>query len=249
MCATSHAVLFDTPRTEGLNARSPEWADNSYGLLCRSSFFMVSDMQRPVKSKLCWLTQKCVWVCVLFLFGVLICDADELALTPNTPIDQVQNRHIPLSPTISMLRQKACFGRLSWPKDSTRNLDFVGRLKLPLSMRPVSSTPPQSRSSSWFICISTSSPSKFSPSVTPRKRYQWIQKKPSPQTLITMEDESGYLKLSSPLGGWKPGKYKVEIHVGEAVNNISLVGTMRFSVAANPNQEAHSEAFSKGVVR
>jgi hypothetical protein len=47
---------------------------------------------------------------------------------------------------------------------------------------------------------------------------------------IALEDESGYLKLSSPPGGWKPGRYKVEIHTGEQVNEMSLMGTMRFTV-------------------
>jgi len=47
---------------------------------------------------------------------------------------------------------------------------------------------------------------------------------------MALEDESGYLKIASPPDGWKPGKYKVEIHVGWQVNEISLMGTMRFSV-------------------
>ena len=50
---------------------------------------------------------------------------------------------------------------------------------------------------------------------------------------IALEDESGYLKLSSPQGSWKPGRYKVEIHAGEQVNEVSLMGTMRFTVAAS----------------
>ncbi len=48
---------------------------------------------------------------------------------------------------------------------------------------------------------------------------------------IALEDESGYLKLPPPPGGWKPGKYKVEIHIGWKVTDISLIGTMRFTVA------------------
>ena len=48
--------------------------------------------------------------------------------------------------------------------------------------------------------------------------------------LIALEDESGYVKLDAPPGGWKPGQYKVEIHVGWRVNEISLMGTMRFTV-------------------
>ncbi len=47
---------------------------------------------------------------------------------------------------------------------------------------------------------------------------------------IALEDETGYLKLFPPDGRWKPGRYKVEIHAGEQVNEMSLVGTMRFTV-------------------
>lgn len=50
---------------------------------------------------------------------------------------------------------------------------------------------------------------------------------------IALEDESGYLKLSSPHGTWQPGRYKVEIHAGEQVNEVSLMGTMRFTVATS----------------
>ena len=49
---------------------------------------------------------------------------------------------------------------------------------------------------------------------------------------IALEDDSGYLKLSPPQNAWKPGRYKVEIHVGEQVNEMSLMGTMRFTVTA-----------------
>ena len=49
---------------------------------------------------------------------------------------------------------------------------------------------------------------------------------------IALEDESGYLTLSPPQGGWKPGRYRVEIHVGEQVNEMSLMGTMRFTILA-----------------
>jgi hypothetical protein len=48
--------------------------------------------------------------------------------------------------------------------------------------------------------------------------------------LIALEDDSGYLALSPPQTPWKPGRYKVEIHVGEQVNEMSLMGTMRFTV-------------------
>lgn len=47
---------------------------------------------------------------------------------------------------------------------------------------------------------------------------------------IALEDESGYLKLVPPSEGWKPGRYRVEIHAGEQVNEMTLMGTMRFTV-------------------
>jgi len=50
---------------------------------------------------------------------------------------------------------------------------------------------------------------------------------------IALEDESGYLKLSPPQGGWEPGRYRVEIHAGEQVNEVSLMGTMRFTILAD----------------
>jgi hypothetical protein len=50
---------------------------------------------------------------------------------------------------------------------------------------------------------------------------------------IALEDESGYLTLSPPQDTWKPGRYKVDIHVGEQINEMSLMGTMRFTVAAS----------------
>jgi hypothetical protein len=50
---------------------------------------------------------------------------------------------------------------------------------------------------------------------------------------IALEDESGYLTLSSPRDRWRPGRYRVDIHVGEQVNEMSLMGTMRFTVAAS----------------
>lgn len=62
----------------------------------------------------------------------------------------------------------------------------------------------------------------------------------SPETMVSedamhiaLEDESGYLRLSSPSGGWKPGRYKVEIHTGEEINEMSLMGTMRFTIVAS----------------
>ena len=60
---------------------------------------------------------------------------------------------------------------------------------------------------------------------------------------MALEDESGYLKFFPPTGGWKPGKYKVEVHVGWKVTEYSLMGTMRFTV--DPDGKAPDTAASK----
>ena len=49
---------------------------------------------------------------------------------------------------------------------------------------------------------------------------------------IALEDDSGYLKLQAPEHGWKPGRYRVAIHAGWQVNEVTLFGTMRFEVKA-----------------
>ena len=58
---------------------------------------------------------------------------------------------------------------------------------------------------------------------------------------IALEDDSGYLTLSPPKDAWKPGRYKVEIHVGEQINEMSLMGTMRFTITgAQHNSETRA---------
>ncbi|MCC6140067.1 MAG: hypothetical protein IT389_05545 [Nitrospira sp.] len=49
---------------------------------------------------------------------------------------------------------------------------------------------------------------------------------------MALEDESGYLKLLPQQERWTPGRYKVEIHAGEQVSEMSLIGTMRFTIVA-----------------
>lgn len=61
----------------------------------------------------------------------------------------------------------------------------------------------------------------------------------APETIVSedamhmaLEDESGYLKLLPQKEQWTPGRYKVEIHAGEQVSEMSLIGTMRFTIVA-----------------
>jgi hypothetical protein len=54
---------------------------------------------------------------------------------------------------------------------------------------------------------------------------------------IALEDQTGYLKLFPTDSAWKPGRYKVEIHAGEQINDMSLMGTMRFTVTATAESD------------
>ena len=55
---------------------------------------------------------------------------------------------------------------------------------------------------------------------------------------IALEDQTGYLKLFPTDSGWKPGRYKVEIHACEQINDMSLMGTMRFTITASSDSGA-----------
>lgn len=56
---------------------------------------------------------------------------------------------------------------------------------------------------------------------------------------IALEDDTGYLRLLPPPDGWKAGRYKVHIHAGEQVNDMSLMGTMRFEMTQADQSIAH----------
>jgi hypothetical protein len=45
-------------------------------------------------------------------------------------------------------------------------------------------------------------------------------------------DTGGYLLMRRPAGGFPVGNYRVEIHYGEEVNEISLMAVVRFKVAS-----------------
>jgi hypothetical protein len=51
------------------------------------------------------------------------------------------------------------------------------------------------------------------------------------KALFENEDTGGYLVMKRPPGGFPVGKYRVEIHYGEQVNDISLLTLARFKVA------------------
>jgi hypothetical protein len=171
--------------------------------------------------------------------------ADDLVLTPNTPIDQFQNRHggKPYdfnAPPEGMFRTIALAEGFDEEFGFRRQTEIVPRNPTNEFHSPtkpvfiVFELYQHFQSFKIFALCFPEAPS----SVDSEEAFA------QDTALITLEDETGYLKLSPPAEGWKTGKYKVEIHVGEAINNISLVGTMRFTITAIRNQEASSQAFS-----
>jgi hypothetical protein len=66
---------------------------------------------------------------------------------------------------------------------------------------------------------------------------------------VALEDDTGYLRLPAPEGGWRPGRYKILIHAGEQVNDMSLMGTMRFTMAGAHNSATSSSAASSMAPR
>ncbi len=160
--------------------------------------------------------------------------ADELPLTKNVPIEEFQNRTRDASPYDFDAPPKGMFRSITTAEDFEEQLGFQRTHEI-VPVRPTerftANTP------AIFIVFSL------------HQHYQSFKvfgrclpesvSSVATDTLISedvmhvaLEDDSGYLKLSPPHGGWLPGRYRVEIHAGEQVNEMSLMGTMRFTVAA-----------------
>lgn len=206
---------------------------------------MASPMRRSIPSNFFQLIRMCVRACVVLAFGVVTSNADDLVLTPDVPIDQFQNRHggKPYNfdaPPEGMFRTIAVAEGFDEEVGYRRQTEIV----------PLNPTEEfRSQAKPVFIVFQLYQhfqSFKIFALCYPEEAVSGDPEKAvaTDTALITLEDESGYLRLLPPAGGWKAGKYKVEIHVGEAVNNISLVGTVRFTVVAMQSQEAHSQAFS-----
>jgi hypothetical protein len=161
--------------------------------------------------------------------------AEELPLTENVPISEFQNRVQDAIPYDFDAPPKGMFRSIATAEDFEEQLGFQRTHEI-VPVRPTErfaiDTP------AIFIVFSL------------HQHYQGFKvfgrclpesvSGIAPGTVVSedvmhvaLEDDSGYLKLSPPQGGWKPGRYKAEIHTGEEVNEMSLMGTMRFTVAAS----------------
>ena len=161
--------------------------------------------------------------------------ADELPLTKNLPIPEFQNRAQDAKPYNFDAPPEGMFRSITMAEDFEEELGFHRTHEI-VPVKPTEQF--ASNTPAIFIVFSL------------HQHYQAFKvfgrcmpdqvSDVAPGTIVSedavhmaLEDESGYLKLSSPQGGWKPGRYKVEIHAGEQVNEMSLMGTMRFTVEAS----------------
>ncbi|MGQ0667469.1 MAG: hypothetical protein ACT4O4_10570 [Nitrospiraceae bacterium] len=163
--------------------------------------------------------------------------ADELPLTKNLPISEFQNRAQDATPYDFDAPPRGLFRSIATAEGFEEELGFRRTHEI-VPVRPTERFP--SDASAVFIVFSLHQHyqaftvfGRCTPEAVPGIERETIVTEDAMH--IALEDESGYLKLSPPQGGWKPGRYKVKIHTGEQVNEMSLMGTMRFSVLATGN--------------
>ncbi len=191
-------------------------------------------MRRP--SAGLWLLLFASWVLVDVRpgFGVEPAWAEETPLTPNVPIDQFQNRAEDSRPYDYDAPPQGMFLQIATAQGIDEELGFRRTHEI-VPVSPTDRFAPETPA--VFIVFQL------------HQHYQGFKvfglcypetvHGADPAALVTqdtmqiaLEDETGYLRLPSPTGGWKEGRYKVEIHVGEQINEISLMGTLRFTVAS-----------------
>ncbi len=161
--------------------------------------------------------------------------AEDLPITPNVPIDQFQNRLEDVRPYDFNAPPQGMFLSIQMAENYDEEIGFRRTHEI-VPVNPTEQFPPDApavfivfrlhqhyQSFKVFGLCYPDSAEEASPAPLVSKDLMQI----------SMEDESGYLRLPAPEGGWKEGRYKVEIHVGEQISELSLMGTMRFTVAAS----------------
>ncbi|GKS59916.1 hypothetical protein YTPLAS18_34430 [Nitrospira sp.] len=175
---------------------------------------------------------------VLVPIGLPSSDAQEqeMEITPDAPIEQFQNRPEDQHPYDFNAPPQGMFLSIQLAENYEEELGFRRTHEI-VPVNPTEHFGPESPAvyivfqlhqhyqafKVFGLCYLDADPEAIPAPVSRDAMY------------ITMEDESGYLRLPAPNGGWKPGRYKVEIHVGEQISELSLMGTMRFTIAGSPS--------------
>jgi len=178
-----------------------------------------------------------ILVCLIVLLSGSSLGAEDLPLTHNVPIPDFQNRTESAKPYNFDAPPEGMFRRIVLAEGFDEELGFQRTHEI-VPVKPTEQFPAGTKP--VFIVFEL------------HQHYQSFQVfgrcYPEPETgavgqplvaedamYIALEDQTGYLTLLPTEGSWKPGRYRVEIHAGEQVNDMSLMGTMRFTVSASPD--------------
>lgn len=172
---------------------------------------------------------------LLYQLGTVPAGAGELPITKNPSIPDFQNRQQDTTPYDFDAPPQGMFRSITMAEGFDEELGFRRTHEI-VPIKPTE----QFRADSPGIFIVFSLHQHYQAFQVFGRCFPEAVSGLDPQTMIgqdamyiALEDESGYLKLSAPQGGWKPGRYKVEIHAGEQVNEMTLMGTMRFTILAD----------------
>ena len=175
----------------------------------------------------------CMLLAALSLWSY-IAAAEELPLTENVPISEFQNRPEDATAYDFDAPPQGMFRSITMAEDFEERLGFLRAHEI-VPIRPTDKFPVDARA--IYVVFSLHQHYQAF-KVFGRCRPDRVSGLDQDTIVaedamhIALEDESGYLKLASPASGWKPGRYKVEIHAGEQINEMSLMGTMRFTILA-----------------
>ena len=165
--------------------------------------------------------------------------AEELPLTHNVPVPDFQNRHETPKPYDFDAPPQGMFRNIVLAEGFEEEFGFQRTHEI-VPIRPTEQFPPEAIP--VFIVFEL------------HQHYQSFQvfgrcypeQADGPDGMmiaedamyIALEDQTGYLKLFPAQGNWKPGRYKVKIYAGEQVNDMSLMGTMHFTISATVSRQS-----------
>jgi hypothetical protein len=184
------------------------------------------------------MRQSCALICLPFALSVSLAWAEDLPLTHNVPVPDFQNRPETPKPYNFDAPPQGMFRNIVLSEGFEEELGFQRTHEI-VPVRPTEQFPAGTKP--VFIVFEL------------HQHYQSFQVfgrcyaervdgldgqlvVAEDAMYIALEDQTGYLKLFPSQGSWKPGRYKVEIHAGEEVNDMSLMGTMRFTITASLNR-------------
>jgi hypothetical protein len=177
------------------------------------------------------------WLLLASSLGIPVSWAEDLPLTRNLPIPEFQNKAQDAKPYNFDAPPEGMFRSITMAEGFEEELGF----RRTHEIVPVTPTERFSTGTAPIFVVFSLHQHYQAFQVFGRCFPEDVPGLPA-QTLvgqdvmyIALEDETGYLKLFPPQSGWLPGRYKVEIHAGEQVNDMSLVGTMRFTVERPAN--------------